>query len=239
MGPTSRWVPQEVLVLACIAAASDASAAPVQYQLRIERFWDASDVEPGTYPGNAHFTPFAIATHDATPIWAPGQTASRGIEDVAELGVTTLLELELRDRIRAGTAGSYVEGDAIFPVVGFIEIELGVTVEHRFVSVVSMIAPSPDCGVSSVDLAPSGEFLPELSFDLRAWDAGTENGGSFRLDNPDTVPRGVITRRFRPFVGDPVLAKLTLRLVPEPASAGLVALGLTLLACAGRSRTAR
>jgi hypothetical protein len=237
----SRWIGVIGLGATSAVGALAAHATPVEYRLRIERFWDESDVEAGTYPGGAHFTPFAIATHDATPLWVPGQPASRAIEDVAELGVTTLLELDVRDRIRAGTAGTYLEGDAIFPVDGSIEHFVRATTEHRFLSVIAMIAPSPDwfVGVSSVDLAPNGEFVPELAFELRAWDAGTENGGTFRLTNPDTEPRGVITRRLRPFVGDPLLARLTLTLVPEPESALLLALGLALLGVTGGRSTGR
>ncbi len=226
------------LAAATLLAPALAGAAPISYRLRFERYWNESQVEPGTYPGNAHFTQLAIATHDETPLWLPGQAASPGLEDLAETGSTTRIEAEVRARVSAGTAGGYFEAPA--PFIGTLETETTFTVDlaHRFVSAASMVAPSPDwfVGIYGVDLAPAGEFVAQLGFELRPWDAGTEQGGLFRLENPDSDPRGAIAPRRRPFVGDPVIGRITLTQIPEPGSLLLAAAGL--LGLAWRARAA-
>jgi hypothetical protein len=234
----------EVLALAgaLAFAASAASATPVTYRLTFERHWDESHVAPGTYPGvAAHFTPLGGATHTATPLWTPGQSASMGIEDVAENGLTHTLQLEVADRRRAGTAREYFEALSVFGEQGVSDTTFTATLEHRYVSAISMIAPSPDwfVGIWGVDLAPQGEFLSELVFDLRAWDAGTEQGNLFSLNNPDSLPRGVITPRLAPFVGNPVIGRITLTQIPEPAAGLLVGLGLLPLGWSARRRKGR
>ena len=70
------------------------------------------------------------------------------------------------------------------------------TTGHPLVTLVTMIAPSPDwfVGVSGLSLLDSGgAWLSSHEVDLHPWDAGTENGDGFSLSNPATSPRGVIT----------------------------------------------
>jgi hypothetical protein len=224
---------------ALVFAASAADATPVSYRLTFDFFWNESQVLPGAYPSaNAHFTALAGATHDATPLWTPGLSASVGIESVAEIGWTGDLQTEVAARVQAGTARGYFE--ALGLSAGRLRSETTFTASpaHRYVSAISMIAPSPDwfVGIWGVDLAPQGEFLSQLVFDLRAWDAGTEQGDSFSLSNPDTIPRGVITRRLSPFVDDPVIGRITLTQIPEPSAALLFGIGLLGLGWSARRK---
>ena len=71
-----------------------------------------------------------------------------------------------------------------------------VTTAHPRVTLVTMIAPSPDwfVGVSGLSLLDaSGNWLPSHEVKLYPWDAGTENGDEFSLSNPTTSPQGLIT----------------------------------------------
>lgn len=64
------------------------------------------------------------------------------------------------------------------------------------VSVIAMIAPSPDwfVGVDSVELCGSdGEWKDSVpAKPLPAWDAGTDSGTTFAADNVETMPKDVV-----------------------------------------------
>lgn len=64
------------------------------------------------------------------------------------------------------------------------------------VTVVSMLAPSPDwfVGVSGISLFEDGEFVESKTISLRVYDAGTDNGLTFGSANADTNPAQPISR---------------------------------------------
>jgi hypothetical protein len=72
------------------------------------------------------------------------------------------------------------------------EFEVEVTADHPLVSVVSMIAPSPDwmAGVSGANTydEAAGEFRQSLTVDLYAIDAGTDSGATYTAANNATAP---------------------------------------------------
>ena len=213
------------LVLAA-AAVSSCWVAPVRaqspgdesasYRLTFRGAWTRS-ATPGGVPGGAHFSPLIAAVHnDRVSFWAPGGRASRQMERVAELGIQRDLRA-LMDRSShvletfekrppgGGTATASVEFDA--------------NGDHTLVTLVSMIAPSPDwfVGVSGLSLRDSdGQWLDDLEVDLFPYDAGTEEGTEFSLDNPATVPQGTITsiRGMGKFTDRP-LARLSFELLEQ------------------------
>ena len=73
-----------------------------------------------------------------------------------------------------------------------MNIQVSVTHEYPLVSVVTMIAPSPDwfVGVHGADLcdAKTGRFKNEMSFDLGPWDSGTDDGKQFDSPNAASSP---------------------------------------------------
>jgi hypothetical protein len=62
------------------------------------------------------------------------------------------------------------------------------------VSLVTMIAPSPDwfTGVADIRLLEDGEWLAEQTVILEAWDAGTDSGATFKAPDADTMPREAV-----------------------------------------------
>lgn len=68
--------------------------------------------------------------------------------------------------------------------------------EYSRVSVIAMIAPSPDwfVGVDSTELCGNDgkwkESVPAML--LPAWDAGTDSGTTFTAENVETIPKDVI-----------------------------------------------
>ena len=227
--------------LVCIWVTLAAPAtAQVEYQITFEGFWAPEHVESGSLPLSAHFTRLIGATHDATPLWAPGGLASPGIELVAELGGTSTLSGEIAARITAGTAGSEITTAGLASFPSLVSTTFHADLSHPFVSFASMVAPSPDwfVGISGLNLAPGGVFTPQLSVDLVPYDAGTEEGDGFSLANPPTVPQEPIRMiQGSPFVGTPVIGRLVFTRLTEIPAVGAyprAALAALLAGCAVR-----
>ena len=201
--------------LAVPAAAQSSGGGSARYRLTFEGAWTRT-VTPGGVHRNAHFSPLIGAVHnDQVSFWRRGRTASRELEQVAELGVNTRMRALLersrphvlhvleKDPGRGGTARTTIEFEA--------------TREHPLVTLVTMIAPSPDwfVAVSGLSLLDGqDEWLTGREVDLFPYDAGTEDGTEFSLDNPAAVPRETITsiRGMGKFTDAPI-AKLTFELL--------------------------
>ena len=203
----------------------------VEYRLEFEGVWSGSQVVGGTLPGGAHFTTLIGATHDAgAPLWEAGGFASSGIENVAELGQTGTLSSEIQARIAAGTAGEEITviGMGDFPETTDTTFEIDLDDPH--VTLLSMIAPSPDwfVGVSDVPLRVANGWVQSLTLELRPYDAGTEEGAGFSLSNPATSPpEPIAPLAGAPFVGSPVIGRVHFtRLTPVPAAPALALWGL-------------
>ena len=201
--------------LAAPAVAQSSGGGSARYRLTFEGTWTRT-ATPGGMPGNAHFSPLIGAVHNEDlEVWRPGRTASPELEQVAEIGVNRRMRAFLERRGaqvlewfeknpgRGGTARTTIEFEA--------------TRDHHRVTLVTMIAPSPDwfVGVAGLDLLDrQGEWLTSREVDLFPYDAGTEEGTEFSLENAATVPRGTITsiRGMGKFTDAP-MAKLTFELL--------------------------
>ena len=79
-----------------------------------------------------------------------------------------------------------------------MNIEVEVTKDFPYVSLITMLAPSPDwfTGIMKVSLcnASSGMWMDSWTInDIRPWDAGTDDGDKFDAGDAATMPQGVIT----------------------------------------------
>ena len=191
-----------------LALASGAARAQVEtatYTMTFEGLWTADDITDASLPGDAHFTQVIGATHNSsTTIWVSGGTASAGVENVAELGSTGTLVSEIGANANADAvvrAGSSFTGPTQ-TVSGTFTVKTS----HPLVSVLSMVAPTPDwfVGVSNLSLYDNG--WRNRVVELFPYDAGTEEGSGWSLSNADTVPRGVIAsiRNSGRFRGNPI-----------------------------------
>ena len=158
------------------------------------------DVTPGGLPGGAHFSPIIGAVHNAgVTFLRSGEVASSGVKSMAETGVTSGLQSEVNAAINAAspTALSVLSRSGNIRRQDRVTLNnVVVTTDYPRVTLVTMIAPSPDwfVGVSGLSLLDaSGNWLPSHEVKLYPWDAGTENGDEFSLSNPATSPQGVIT----------------------------------------------
>lgn len=166
----------------------------VEYTALFDALWNTDDHT--TIPDGAHFSPFVAWTHvtkDDNSVFEVGGTASEGMKLMAETGDTTILKQELDALKTQGRVGEYVIGEVIFSPAQS-EQELLVTQDHRYVSVVSMIAPSPDwfVAVQGVNMFPDRQWTDYSDIPLNVYDAGTDSGEGFNSPNQETIPRGII-----------------------------------------------
>ncbi len=172
-----------------------ANSSKAVYTVTFQGSWTTS-ATPGGLPGGAHFSRLVGAVHNADVTFLrSGGTASAGIEDMAELGRTPTLRREVNDARPNALSVIHGDTDFILPTTAKSH-SVTVTTDHPRVTLVTMIAPSPDwfVGVSGLPLLDaSGDWMASLVVPLYPWDAGTENGGEFSLSNLETSPRGVIT----------------------------------------------
>jgi hypothetical protein len=110
---------------------------------------------------------------------------------MAERGATSPFDDEIRAAIAAGTAEGLVEGGGIRRSPGRVSVEIEVGRDHPLVTLVSMVAPSPDwfVGVHGLSLVEDGDWVAEKTVSLAPYDAGTDNGSTYRSPDSDTVPR--------------------------------------------------
>ena len=163
------------------------------YSIRIEGDWD-SGVTPGGVPPGAHFTTFVGGIHnDQVAFLEAGETASAGVEAMAEEGTTATLAGE----VNAGKPDALAAVTYDAPGIAGNRTETGVvfTSDHPRITLTSMIAPTPDwfVGVSGLSLLDSsGDWLSSRTVELYPWDAGTEDGTGFDMSNAGTNPKAPI-----------------------------------------------
>ncbi|MBX2880448.1 MAG: spondin domain-containing protein [Granulosicoccus sp.] len=166
------------------------------YKVTFNATWSA-DSHPLNFPANPHFSPLVGAVHSEQAIfWQRGQLASPGIEQMAETGATSVLMTEIQAVIDEGRALSAIKGSGIGTSPGSIEIEVSVNQNYPYITLVSMLAPSPDwfVGTSALPMiSEDGQFSAGFTMELRLYDSGTDNGIQFNSNNNDTQPPDPIT----------------------------------------------
>jgi len=172
-----------------------------EYEIVFTSAW----VPPPGDPSFPHFSGLIGGTHNAqADFWEPGVLASEGIERMAETGSKTALRNEVEAAIGAGTANAVISGGGISPSPASVSVTFETTPDFPLLTLVSMIAPSPDwfVGVDSYDLRPNGQWIEEATIQLPGWDSGTDSGPDFASPNDDTNPAEPIARlEGVPFVG--------------------------------------
>lgn len=195
-----RSVPQLALLafsagLICSGFLS-AQSSTARYRVTFEADW-SRQTHPEDFPSSAHFSSLIGAVHsDRTSFWAPGRMATPGIQSMAEFGATSALATEVDAAIALGNALSVVRGGSIGLSPGSTIAEFTTSVSYPLVTLVTMIAPSPDwfVGVRDLSLLNGSDWAQTLSVELFAYDAGTDSGASFASRNAATIPAEPIRR---------------------------------------------
>jgi len=176
-----------------------------QYQVVFNATWSQQTL-PTNWPANAHFSGLVGGTHNTNVhFWRDSETASEGIRLMAELGQKTTLLNEIAPAIANGTAQFQLSGGGISPSPGSVSLTFPQPMSRDFplVTLVSMIAPSPDwfVGVDSLNMIENGQWVTNKVVTLYGKDAGTDSGVSFASPDQVTLPRGVVTQ----FTGFPAI----------------------------------
>ena len=196
-------------------AGDSAAGASATYTVTYTGMWTAA-ATPGGIPDGAHFSPLIGGVHNADVAFLEaGGVATPGIESMAERGRTATLTKEIEAAgVNALSVLRKESGSGATEPSTFESVVL--TADHPRITLLSMIAPSPDwfVGVFSLSLLDAeGGWVEALTVDLHPYDAGTEEGEEFSFDNAATVPQGTITSlRGASMFSDAPMATLTFTL---------------------------
>ncbi len=192
----ATFIFSSILTLQLLLIHSQVLAQTADYTLRFDSTW-SRDTHPTSFPGGAHYSGLIGATHkSADLLWSPGELASPGIKRMAELGSKFPLTQEIEDAIDQGDAGAVISSPGLGRSPGEVQVSFTVNKDFPLVTVVSMIAPSPDwfVGVNGLSLIDeNGDFKETFQVELFAWDAGTDSGVTYTSLNQATEPPEAIS----------------------------------------------
>ena len=180
------------------------------YDIEFDATWSPA-THPNAFPTGPHFSPLIGGTHNASvSFWQVGGTATPGIEEMAETGGTTNLRNEVNVAIGAGTADQVLQFGGIANSPASRTDSFTVTTAYSRLTLVSMLAPSPDwfVGVSGLELLQNGQWVDSLVLPLELWDAGSDSGVTYFSPNSNTVPKDPIAginTTGGPFQGQPTV----------------------------------
>ena len=192
--------------------ASDPVAAvksAATYSVTFQGTWTTSVTSDGL-PSGAHFTTLIGGVYNAgVTFLREGGMASAGVESMAELGGTSTLASEIRAAAPNALSVLQSSGGNIGPTGSSTINMVTLTTDHPRVTLLTMVAPSPDwfVGVSGLSLLDAqGDWLASCTVNLYPWDAGTEEGTEFSLNNSATSPQETITslRGMGKFSNEPI-----------------------------------
>ncbi|WP_460504092.1 spondin domain-containing protein, partial [Hymenobacter agri] len=174
--------PLSLLLVAGLAACSKApdtgeippapTPGPALYRVTFEATWSAGT--HANFPAGAHFSNVIGASHRADGLlFRPGQAASLGIKDMAERGNNTALRAELAALQSTGAAFRTLEAPYLYSP-GQVSDTIRLDASHPHLSLVTMIAPSPDWFVALEAenlLDATGQWVAQRRVPARAYDA--------------------------------------------------------------------
>lgn len=171
-----------------------APAATALYRVTFEATWSAA-THPDSYPAGAHFSPLIGASHahDAS-LFQPTLPASTGIKNMAELGNNTALRAEVNTLITQGKAFRLLDGRAATASPGSLTDTIRLSQQYPVLTVVTMIAPSPDWFAALVvhDLYTGSGWAATRRIPATFYDAGTDSGPDYTSPDQPTTPVGVV-----------------------------------------------
>lgn len=180
------------------------------YNFTFTSSWNETDHT--SIPNNAHWSNLVGTTHKTENYFLKtGEVASLGIKNVAELGDNTAFNNEVNNAISTNEAKQWLQsGFSPFAAISSANLNgIEVTEEYHLITLVSMIAPSPDwlISVNSLDLRNDTNtgWKTDFSIDVFAYDSGTDDGVNY--DSTDVIsspPLGIFLINGLPFNGNKI-----------------------------------
>ncbi|CAA0105848.1 Uncharacterised protein [BD1-7 clade bacterium] len=168
--------------------ALDGTTSAAIYEVTIRGQW-GNNFAP--LPSRPLFSDVAGAVvNSESVLWQPGQLASTGFEQLAEEGETAGFLNEINQEITANRASMSFLTE-LLPATGAVTFRVNVSRAFPEISFASMLDPTPDwvIGVECLSfLDENGLWMLSVNRELPVYDAGTEEGADFSLDNPATNP---------------------------------------------------
>ena len=171
-------------------------SGPAQYAVIVKSTWTKVS-HPFEYPSGAHFSGMIGASHNAKySIFAIGTRPTPGLEHLSEEGKHSPLDTEIRSAIDQGNALMLFESGGLKNWRDSMVATVRVDPAHPLVSVVNMIAPSPDwfTGAAAVNLADNGGWITRRTVTLYAYDSGGDDGTTYKAKDKDTNPKKPTSR---------------------------------------------
>lgn len=182
---------------ACGGSSTDSGYEPDEtttYLLTFKSTWSAQ-THPLDFPSAPHFSGLVGAVHnEMVVLWKEGSISSDGVKDVAEKGSKTQFSNEVDPIIISGEAYVKMSGSGITVSPGTATLRFTAHRDLHFITVISMLAPSPDwfVGVSGMNLFENDDWIIEKTVDLYVYDAGTDSGKTYTAADQPTEPRAPI-----------------------------------------------
>ncbi len=179
-----------LLAISCKSDDPKPLEGDAMYTVTVTAKW-TSQTHPTDYPDNAHFSKVIGMVHkEGTSFFQVGSVASNGVEVMAETGETSPLDSEIRTLVNSGDAFTLIKAAGLPTGTSVVTFDIPVTMESNRVTLVSMIAPSPDwfVAIKDVMLYKDGAFIDEITLDAESYDAGTDSGVSFTSADSDSSP---------------------------------------------------
>ena len=210
-------------------AQAQGNAQSATYRVTFEGQFTASALASGvSVPAGERFTTLIGGVHnDSVTFWSSGGTASAGIESMAEAGGTSALKSEIDAAMLNALA--VIEQSIASGGTATATVDITLTTDHPLVTLTSRVAPSPDwfVGVSGLSLRNAADdgWQPSLTVELFPYDAGTEEGTEFSLNNAATSPQGTIAsiKGTGKFSNEPIATLTFLRRTPVITSPSMFA----------------
>uniref|UniRef100_A0A7R9ZLK4 Spondin domain-containing protein n=1 Tax=Craspedostauros australis TaxID=1486917 RepID=A0A7R9ZLK4_9STRA len=169
----------------------------LRYYCTFRGKWSKSR-QPVDFPKSASWSqPVMIAHSNGYRMWSGTETATLGVESIAEEGFATVITNEFTN---AGSETKHlVIGDRLFNTSDSQHLPpINVTYTHPFMSAMVKMIPSPDWFAGFSDwrtINPSTEtFYKRIVIQSFPWDCGTDDGKTYTALDRDLDPQRTIAR---------------------------------------------
>lgn len=190
------------LLLSFFVCALSFGQSTANYDISLTTIWNATDHT--SIPTDPHWSPLACATHknmnDILEFSVPAPMTN-GIKDIAETGNTSNFQSEINGN---SNVDQYIqEGFSPRGAENSIASRSNLNVSEGFpyITLVSMVAPSPDwfIAVNSINLRSGNNpdangWENTFTMDVFAYDAGTDDGINYMSNNSTNSPRQPISK---------------------------------------------